>query len=281
MNEETSPLAGKTVVVTRPEEAAREMVTLLRRYHANPLIMPLIRTECVKDIKAKSTAVSSLEQCQGILFSSVQGVDYFFKWLNRVKAGDQTDGGRSPHLENDRQILTLLNEKALIAVGPKTAERVKHYGLTHVRIPQQYLQEGMAKLLPHILPKGSRLLYPRAKEVRPYLVEALREKGYEVEELIVYQTRLIDQVNPVYWQAILSGEADVVTFTSASTVKAFDRIFSSSDHPGKDKRKLPVFACIGPVTAQEARLRGYRVDIVAEEHTVLGLLKAMIAYFST
>ena len=281
MNEETSPLAGKTVVVTRPEEAAREMVTLLRRYQANPLIMPLIRTECVKDIKAKSTAVSSLEQCQGILFSSVQGVDYFFKWLNRVKAGDQTDGGRSPHLENDRQILTLLNEKALIAVGPKTAERVKHYGLTHVRIPQQYLQEGMAKLLPQHLTEGQSSPLSPGQGSASLFGGGFTGKGYEVEELIVYQTRLIDQVNPVYWQAILSGEADVVTFTSASTVKAFDRIFSSSDHPGKDKRKLPVFACIGPVTAQEARLRGYRVDIVAEEHTVLGLLKAMIAYFST
>jgi uroporphyrinogen-III synthase len=38
----------------------------------------------------------------------------------------------------------------------------------------------------------------------------------------------------------------------------------------------PVVACIGPITAETARAAGLGVDIVAAEHTIDGLVHALI-----
>jgi uroporphyrinogen-III synthase len=38
-------------------------------------------------------------------------------------------------------------------------------------------------------------------------------------------------------------------------------------------------ACIGPATASAAEKAGIRVDVMAEEHTIPGLVAAIEAYF--
>ncbi|HTC82600.1 MAG TPA: uroporphyrinogen-III synthase, partial [Acidimicrobiia bacterium] len=38
----------------------------------------------------------------------------------------------------------------------------------------------------------------------------------------------------------------------------------------------PVVACIGPVTADTARANGLTVDVVAAEHTIEGLVDALV-----
>jgi len=65
--------------------------------------------------------------------------------------------------------------------------------------------------------------------------------------------------------------ADIVTFTSASTVEQWMAAFGADLIP-------PVVACIGPVTADTARQHGLRVDVVADVHTVPGLVDAITAH---
>ncbi len=43
-------------------------------------------------------------------------------------------------------------------------------------------------------------------------------------------------------------------------------------------RKNVVAACIGPITASTAREAGLKVDIIAQEYTVPGLLAAMASW---
>jgi uroporphyrinogen III methyltransferase/synthase len=62
--------------------------------------------------------------------------------------------------------------------------------------------------------------------------------------------------------------AQVVTFTSSSTVRGFLEVVDRGDVP-------PVVACIGPVTADTARSLGLQVDVVAATHTVEGLVDAL------
>ena len=38
----------------------------------------------------------------------------------------------------------------------------------------------------------------------------------------------------------------------------------------------PVVACIGPITAETARAAGLTVDVVAAEHTIDGLVEALV-----
>jgi uroporphyrinogen-III synthase len=45
-------------------------------------------------------------------------------------------------------------------------------------------------------------------------------------------------------------------------------------------RVPPVVACNGPITAETARAGGLTVDVVASEHTIPGLVDALVRYVS-
>jgi uroporphyrinogen-III synthase len=69
----------------------------------------------------------------------------------------------------------------------------------------------------------------------------------------------------------LVADADVVTFTSASTVDQWVAAFGIDPAPA-------VVACIGPITAAAARSHGLVVDIEAEVHTIDGLVGALVTH---
>jgi len=68
--------------------------------------------------------------------------------------------------------------------------------------------------------------------------------------------------------------ADVITFTSSSTVDRFVDAVGADGVP-------PVVACIGPVTAATAREHDLTVDVEAKVHTVAGLVDALVEWAST
>ncbi len=59
-----------------------------------------------------------------------------------------------------------------------------------------------------------------------------------------------------------AARADVLTFTSAGTVRGFCRALGG-DEAGRRRRARKIVACIGPVTAEAAREAGLHVDVVA------------------
>jgi uroporphyrinogen-III synthase len=67
--------------------------------------------------------------------------------------------------------------------------------------------------------------------------------------------------------------ADVVTFTSSSTVSRYLEV------AGVD-RVPPLVACIGPVTAATAREAGLTVDVEAAAHTIPGLVAALVDHLA-
>ena len=74
------------------------------------------------------------------------------------------------------------------------------------------------------------------------------------------------------------GAIDIVTFTSSSTVRNLAAMLNGdiatlgTPHPALD---APLVACIGPITAKTAEELGLRVDVVAIEYTVEGLVRAL------
>ncbi|MBV9408874.1 MAG: uroporphyrinogen-III synthase, partial [Candidatus Eremiobacteraeota bacterium] len=63
----------------------------------------------------------------------------------------------------------------------------------------------------------------------------------------------------------------IITFTSSSTVRGFLHNVRDAATALREK----TVAAIGPITAQIAHDAGIRVDLVAEEFTVDGLLEAL------
>ena len=70
---------------------------------------------------------------------------------------------------------------------------------------------------------------------------------------------------------------DMVTFTSSSTVSHF-----IDSLPQADRSRLLegiAVACIGPITQRTAEENGMKVDVVAKEYTITGLIQAIAEYF--
>ena len=74
---------------------------------------------------------------------------------------------------------------------------------------------------------------------------------------------------------LLRGEIDVVTFTSASTVNNLLSMLGGEWEVVK-RAKL---ASIGPSTTAALDQKGLKAGMVAEEHTIPGLVEAMEQYF--
>ena len=105
----------------------------------------------------------------------------------------------------------------------------------------------------------------RALQARDVLPDGLRSKGWDVDVVPVYQTVQPD-LSPAQLEAAAS--ADIVTFTSSSTVRHFVDLVGLEAVPS-------VVACIGPITAQTARELGLSVAIEAQTHTIEGLVEAL------
>src|SRR5437016_2854071 len=119
---------------------------------------------------------------------------------------------------------------------------------------------------------GRRIVVTRARQQASELVVRLRELGAETVELPVIEIH-----PPADGGAALvaarrgeAAEADAITFTSSSTVTNWLGVAGLDALP-------PVVACIGPVTAETARQAGLTVDVVADEHTIDGLVDALVS----
>jgi uroporphyrinogen III methyltransferase/synthase len=77
------------------------------------------------------------------------------------------------------------------------------------------------------------------------------------------------------------AEADIVSFTSASSVRNFGELLRKARRAGGDEILPPPAAAIGPIAAGAARELGFEVLIEAVEHTIPGLVSALCDYFGS
>jgi len=119
------------------------------------------------------------------------------------------------------------------------------------------------------------VLLPRADIAGDDLVEGLKELGAEVHQVTAYRTVPADEAGTEARQMLLRGEIDVITFTSASTVNNLVAVLGQ-EWKAIERTKL---ACIGPNTAAALSRKGLKVDMLAGESTIEGLVQAMESYF--
>jgi uroporphyrinogen III methyltransferase/synthase len=124
-----------------------------------------------------------------------------------------------------------------------------------------------------------RILLPRADIARKALAQLFRGKGAQVDEVTVYRTRPAE-TDPAQISRLKAwleaGKINVVTFTSSSTVRQLLEWIEDAS-----LLEEVTVACIGPITAATARELGLSVEIVAQEHTIDGLLQALLKGMSS
>jgi uroporphyrinogen III methyltransferase / synthase len=153
---------------------------------------------------------------------------------------------------------------------------LERYGVTPDVVPPQYVAEAVVAAVVARGPvHGKRVLVPRAREGRDALPEGLRARGAIVDVIPVYETVRAAGDGSALATQLLGGTIDVVTLTSASTVRGFvDLVGRTAATSGRFTA-----AVIGPVTAAAARELGLAVGVEADEYTVGGLVAALVRYF--
>jgi uroporphyrinogen III methyltransferase / synthase len=249
---ENRPLFGRRVVVTRAREQAGELVMRVQAQGAATVEVPAIEIRDAADGGAAlAAAVDRLGDYDWVVLTSPNGA-------RRLLAAVRDRGRDARALAGAR----------LAAIGPGTAEALAGANLAVDLVPPRFVAESLLDALPAPSASGGRLLLVRAAVARDVLPEGLRGKGWDVDVVEAYRT---EQAPLAEEQAAAVAAADIVTFTSSSTVDNF--LAAMGDRP------LPlVVAAIGPITAATAREHGLAVDVEAEVHTIDGLVEALVAW---
>ncbi len=255
---EQKPLLGKGVVITRSREQASDLVRLLSDMGACCHEFPTIDVKPLADTAPVRAAIGRLDGFDWLVFTSVNGVKYFWNELTAI--------GR------DARALSGL---MVAAIGPATAQALADKGIKADFVPQKYIAEAVVDGLLALQIGGKKVLIPRAAQAREILPEELCKAGAEVEVLPVYQTVLSAQDPQDILDAISENEIHYLTFTSSSTVDNFFQMIPAATlAPLRDKLTI---ACIGPITAATLEKHGFTPDIQPEAYTIPALVQALTA----
>jgi uroporphyrinogen III methyltransferase/synthase len=183
-----STLAGRRIVITRPEPDARRLAERLRALGATPIVVPAIRIEFT-DPPELDDALARIAGYHWVIFTSRNGVEAVFRRTRSI-AGPR-----------------------VAAIGPATAQALRQHGVEADLMPPEYVAEAVLDALGDVA--GRRCLLPRADIAREALAAGLVARGAVVDEIAAYRTR------PLAERRADLGTVDAVTFTSSSTVRGF------------------------------------------------------------
>jgi uroporphyrinogen III methyltransferase/synthase len=261
LHSEELPLKGKRIVVTRARPQAGVLMREIEQFGGEPIDFPTIEIRPPQSYSALDAAIEQLDTYEWIFFTSVNGVDYFLQRLRH----------RNKEFANPRQL-------KVVAIGPETANRLEASGIRTYLVPKQYQAEAILDGLTPEAIRGKRVLIPRAAQARELLPKTLQKWGGEVDVVEAYQTALPKVDTSTLRAMFCENKIDMITFTSSSTASHFVQLF-----PGENLGELigrAAIACIGPITGKTVETLDLHPDVVSEEYTIPGLVRAIVGYYS-
>ncbi|WP_136805817.1 uroporphyrinogen-III C-methyltransferase [Desulfosediminicola flagellatus] len=261
---EKRPLFGRKIIVTRTREQASELMAGLEEAGANCIECSTINITPVENYTVLDGELERLDEYHWILFTSLNGVKYFFERLF-AKGMDARD----------------LKGPDIGVVGKSTADYLLQYGLNADLIPSVFTGEGLAESLLDQGIEGRNILIPRAQQAREILPETLRGAGAQVTIAPVYQNVPPAGRKEALREELEAGNVDMLTFTSSSTVRNFLTMVDAAN----EEELLSLLngvkiAAIGPITAKTVTDNGLQVDIQPEEYTIPAMVEAIVDYFT-
>jgi uroporphyrinogen III methyltransferase / synthase len=252
-------LAGQTVLVARPRAQQAPTAALFEAAGARVVQFAAIEIGPPDDWRPVDQAIDRIGEFSWAVFSSSNGVRFFL--------GRLTQRGRKPE--------QAFCETKIAVIGPGTADSLKPYGLRAILTPPIYRAESLAEALGERFAEGDRILLVRASRGREVLAERLRARGADVEQVVAYSSTDASRENSaevgLIEEMINSGKIDWIAVTSSAIAVSLARLF------GATMTKSRV-AAISPITAGALRSNGCRVDVVAQTHSIPGLIQAIAAH---
>ena len=226
-----APLAGVTVVVTRPRHQAGSLADALSAAGARVLLVPATEIEGPSDGgKALAHAAAAAAGYDWVAFTSANAVERF---VPLMRDGRDLAGVR------------------LAVVGQGTQDALTRHRLVADLSPGLSAGPGAAGLVscfPDPPPGGGTVLWPCAEGAGDALAAGLTARGWRVDQVAAYRT-VAAAPPPVAVADALAG-AQAVVFAAPSAVRAY---VAMSGPDGEPVPVPPVVVCIGPTTASTAR----------------------------
>ena len=241
---EKKPLFGKNICITRSKQQSKELREELIDLGAQVLE--------INSIQFKNTSFNldviraKLTEYDFLTLTSVNGVNFFFDYLKDIG-------------------FDIRKLKAKIAaIGPATASALKYRGIVPDIVAEHFVAESLFDKMKQFVKAEDKVLVPRSKDARPYLVEALRSLGCYVDEVFTYETlcgklRSEDEIKDV----------DIIVFTSPSTVK--NMITMVGLETIKSKESL----AIGPITAKALLDQGIK-STICDVYSAKGVINKLM-----
>jgi uroporphyrinogen III methyltransferase/synthase len=255
------PLFGKRILVTRATDQAGVFSRLLEGYGAEVLECPTIVVTPPESFDALDKELRVLAEYDWVIFTSVNGVQYFFERLLELGFDSRA-----------------LGSCRVAAVGSKTSEALAGHGIKPDLLPSGFHAEGLVAEFAERGVAGQKALYPKADRARDVLAHGLAALGAEVVAPVTYRTAIPDSISAEAFAALEDRRVDCVTFTSSSTVTNLAALLG-------ENRLIHLLqgvnvASIGPVTSSTCRELGLRIDIEPQKSTVEALTEEIVAHYS-
>jgi uroporphyrinogen III methyltransferase/synthase len=252
---EKRPLFGKRIIVTRARHQASALSQVIEDLGGEAWEFPAIEIVPPTLPERLTKVIKELKRFQWLVFTSVNGVEAFFKELGK-QGRDIRD----------------LKGMEIVAIGPVTRAALENKNLRVAYVPEEYRAEKIIEgLASRILP-GQGVLIARAEEARDILPESLKALGADVWDVPAYKT-VLGGANREELKRLLGEKVvDAVTFTSSSTVRNFMQLL---DGDTSLLDNVTVFS-IGPITSATARELGLKVHKEAVQYTIKGLVEALV-----
>lgn len=195
--------------------------------------------DCVvlDDYTQTDTTIKNIGKFDWLIFTSVNGVKYFFQRLTAAGLDTRTLAGLK-----------------IAAIGKTTAERLSEFGLTADMVPENESSEGLLDMFKQFSVKDKRILLPQSQIASKVLSESLAQAGAAIDAITVYKTVEIEPSD------IDLSFINIILFTSGSTVRAFVKKFGKV--PGHIKSY-----CLGTPTLEEAKKNSINAEIMPQQQT--------------
>lgn len=259
---EQRPLGGRQILITRPRSQGQTFARTLRGLGAQVIEFPSIQVEPLQGKREKERILSALKEIRNrktgtswIVFTSAAGVRSFFNFLE----------------EMNLDIRTLWGSRFAV-IGSGTGRELGKRGIRPDLMPDIYEAEKLGEALAGQTKPGDLVTAFRAREASEELFPPVLKTGAECVDIPVYETGTgaDDAWTEKISAQFQEGKIDLVTFTSASTVRGFESTMQGKVDPGKI-----LALCIGRKTEEEAKRWGMHTA-VAEEATVESMTEKIL-----
>lgn len=260
MNER--PLRGKHVLITRGGEQGEKFCTDVASAGGVPYMVPLIDFRAHDDVNAP-LFIRSLEQYDWIIFTSKNGVNYFFQHIHK----------RLDDFDYFKQNIKFA------AVGEKTRDELTRRKIDSHFMPNIYTAEDFAR---EFFEKGLTAkiaLIPKGNLAGKTIAESFRSRNIVADEWIVYDTYYPSTGLEKLVQLLKEDRLQIAAFTSPSTFNHFHKIVTQ--HVLAHHAKKLEMAAIGTVTKKAVEQAGYTVKVCPETFTIDSMFAEMCKVYGS